>query len=489
MPVLTVIREGKEQAIPFEGTPIVGEVLSAHGLHTVHPCGGHGTCMKCAVKMSGMLSPATKAEEKLPEGMRLSCQTRLLGDAQIEMMTANMENIQLAGMLPQFDVQPVEGTVGAAVDVGTTTLAVRLIDLKTGRVLGECARENPQRSIAADVIGRMEAAMAGKGGQLMQSVSQAVQDMVSLLCARMGLSHADQMIVTGNTTMLYLFTGRNPEALSHAPFEADCLFDLEEAQGKTQVYYPGCMSAFVGADITCAVLASQMMQKDETALLIDVGTNGEIALWHEEKLTVSATAAGPAFEGGGIEMGCGSIPGAVDKVWVENDALKCTTIGGEKAVGVCGSGLIDAVAAMLDLEWIDETGAVDEDELTITQGVHLTPGDVRSVQLAKGAIAAGIQTLLEDRHITPEKIDTMYLAGGFGSHLNLKSAARIGLIPEELVEKTKVMGNAALAGAQMLLLRRAFREEASQIVQQSETVNLGGNPQFTNHFMECMMFE
>ena len=188
-------------------------------------------------------------------------------------------------------------------------------------------------------------------------------------------------------------------------------------------------------------------------------------------------------------MGCGSIPGAVDKVWAENGRIAYTTIGNGAPVGLCGSGIIDACAALLDTEMVDETGAADEDELTIAPGVFLTDRDIRAIQLAKGAIAAGIKTLMDEQHITAEEIDVMYLAGGFGSHLNLESAARIGLIPRELVKKTVVIGNAALSGAHMMLLNLSCQDEARKIASRARTVNLGGNPAFTENFMECMMFE
>ena len=229
------------------------------------------------------------------------------------------------------------------------------------------------------------------------------------------------------------------------------------------------------------------MCKEKTALLCDIGTNGEIALWKDGVLSVTSTAAGPAFEGALISCGCSSIPGAIDKVWWENNQPCIHTIGDQPAVGICGSGLIDAVAVLLQQEIMDETGALDED-VELAPGVTLLQKDIRALQLAKAAIAAGIQTLLDSTGTTCEEIETFYLAGGFGSHLNLQNAAAIGLIPEELVSKAKVIGNAALAGASRLLLDPSAKEEIRAISESSRHFNLGGNPVFNNNYMEQMLF-
>ena len=289
--------------------------------------------------------------------------------------------------------------------------------------------------------------------------------------------------------MLYLLTGRDPACLSAAPFLADCLFDRMDNLLGIPVYYPPCMNAFVGADITCAVLDSGMHRHPETALLCDIGTNGELALWKDGMLYVTSTAAGPAFEGAGISCGCGSIPGAIDRVWLEDGSVRVHTISEQPAVGLCGSGLLDAVAVFLETGDIDETGAVEEDLLPLAEGVALLPKDIRAVQLAKGAIAAGIRTLLELAAISPEEIRTLYLAGGFGSHLRVESAAAIGLIPRELEDRVIVLGNAALSGASRMLLNRENMQEAKTLAQNAAHVNLGGNSRFNQHFMDAMMFE
>lgn len=447
-----------------------------------HPCGGTGRCGKCAVYAAGDVFPVPDSM-----GRVLACQARVRGNAEIWLPKKKiMTRIETRTPEPVCSLEPEDGCYGAAIDIGTTTVVFRLVRLSDWKTLSTVACENPQRVVAADVIGRIENALDGHLILLSAIIRESLEKLEAEAFAQAGLPelHADIRVITGNTTMLYLLEGRSPEPLSHAPFEADCLYGLRSGRD----VLPRCMSAFVGADITCAVLSSGMCEKNETSLLIDIGTNGEIALWHEGRLTCCATAAGPAFEGSGISCGVDSIPGAVDAVTIVNGSLNWTTIDGKPPVGICGSGLIDLIAALLDLELVDETGAMEED-LFLTDGVCLTRKDIRQVQLAKGAIAAGIATLLRSRGLEADNLSCLYIAGGFGSHLNLRSAARIGLIPEELVSCTKVIGNAALGGAEFILRNRHEKDRAEQLAKRAECLNLGGNRTFSDLFIENMMFE
>lgn len=484
MSELRIIRGNTVKTVTFRGTPLLDEVLEAAGMLQPHPCGGRGSCGKCAVTLTGNVSEPTPAERKA--GTRLSCQAVLLGDAQVR-LSDDRETVQIETGNDTLAIQlnPVAGRIAAAVDIGTTTLAVKVYDLENGRVLGTAAELNPQTAVAADVMGRIDAAMKGKLSLMEHQITETLE---RLLGEAAGEKTVDTAVITGNTTMLYLLTGRNPEPLSHAPFEADTLFGTDWKLDCLPVYLPPCMNAFVGADITCAVLASGMWDREETGLLCDIGTNGEIALYHHGKLYVTSTAAGPAFEGAGISCGCGSVPGAIDRVWLENGSLAVHTIGEQEAVGICGSGLIDAVAAALEAELVDETGALDEDELELSPGVCLQPRDIRAVQLAKAAIAAGIQVLLETAGVGLEEVDRLYIAGGFGSHLNTESAAKIGLLPEQLLDRTVVLGNGAIAGAAMALLNRDNRQILTKIAAESVHVNLGGNPSFNEKYVEHMFF-
>ena len=481
MAVLTIWKGNTKATQQFQAPQPLREILEAAGFHEQQLCGGRGICGKCAVKLSGMVSEPNEAEEKA--GTRLLCQAEVLGDAEVFLSDgAAFAQIQTGSQAETAVGVPMSGKIGAAVDIGTTTIAVRRYDLQTGELLGESAAENPQRSVAADVMGRIGAAMDGQLDKLCQQVCETIE----MLLQQAGGS-VDAIVIAGNTTMLYLLMGRDPSCLACVPFEADTLFDTEVLLLETLTYLPPCMNAFVGADITCAVLASDMCA-DKTSLLCDIGTNGEIALWKNGVLYVTATAAGPAFEGAGISCGCSSVAGAIDRAWIEEGRVRIHTIADAPAVGLCGSGLIDTVAQLLDLEELDETGALEEDEVELAPDVILLQQDIRALQLAKAAIAAGIETLLKVSDTDPEEIENFYIAGGFGSHLNIESAVRIGLIPEALADKVRVIGNAALAGAAQLLLDQRKFEQVRQIAKVSSHKNLGGDPLFNECYVDQMFF-
>lgn len=489
MSVLTLIHNGIRRQISFSQPEKLQAVLNRAGILFDHPCGGRGVCGKCAVKLEGAVSAPNGAEQKA--GTRLSCQAELLGDVTVWLSEETVWTQIEVGRADSYAAPaPMSGEYGAAVDIGTTTMALALCCLRDGKVLASSACENPQRSVAADVIGRIESALSGGLPSLQEQVVSAIQTLLKEACQKAEIpeNQVESLVITGNTTMLYLLTGRNPDSLARAPFQADCLFGLETTILGRKAYLPPCMDAFVGADITCAVLSSNMTAYPGPVLLCDIGTNGEIALWKDGKLTITSTAAGPAFEGAGISCGCGSVRGAIDKVWIEEDRISCHTIGEVPAVGVCGSGLVDAIAAFLTREDIDETGAVDAEELKLTDTVELLPRDIRAVQLAKAAIAAGIQTLLESTNTKETEITQFYICGGFGTHLNLESAVTIGLIPEAFIEKTGVLGNAALSGAVRLLLDCNGRKIAEELAEKSVHLNLGGNPKFNENYIEHMLF-
>jgi uncharacterized 2Fe-2S/4Fe-4S cluster protein (DUF4445 family) len=222
--------------------------------------------------------------------------------------------------------------------------------------------------------------------------------------------------------------------------------------------------------------------------LADIGTNGEMALTSNGKLFVCSTAAGPAFEGVGISRGMRGEKGAIDKVTLVNGKLEASVIGGGTPKGICGSGLVDAVAALLDSEELDETGYLEDDEVTILSPITLTAKDIRAVQLAKSAISAGICTLINEAAISEEKIQTLFIAGGFGNYLNKKSAGRIGLLPESLTEKTVNLGNAALSGAIMLLLNERLRTFAEDFSSKANVIELSTSKYFSDKFISGMLF-
>ena len=468
------------------------------------PCGGHGKCGKCKIRARGNLSAPSEAElrllteDELKNGIRLACLTYAVGDCELETISSTEAQIVTGGTSVGFELKPTFKKYGAAIDIGTTTLAAHLYDNR-GRLLSEYSRLNPQSEWGADVISRIEASMAGKRDALAQSILEALDEMTVSLAssAKIDAKEIDGVVITGNTVMLSLLTREDVEPFSHAPFEAKRLFGetlsakelgLELLAPDASVYLPNCISAFVGADTVCALLATDLCGAD-CAMLADIGTNGEMALSHNGTLTVCSTAAGPAFEGVGISMGMRGSVGAIDKVRLADGELEAHVIGGGEAVGICGSGLVDAAAAMLELEILDETGALDDDPFVLKDPVSLSGKDIRMLQLAKSAICAGLMELAENAGLEPEDIPKLCIAGGFGNYLNKESAAQIGMLPRSLAENAETVGNAALGGASMLLLNSDMRDKAKLMANNAHTIDLSKDKGFSEKFMMGMMFE
>lgn len=483
----------------------VGQTISQI-IHGEQPCGGHGKCGKCKVVARGSLSALSESEmqllsgDELARGVRLACSTRVLGECEINTLRqhASISSIVTDAKMPQITPAPSFSRFGMALDIGTTTLAARLY-AADGALLSEAVALNPQSLFGADVISRIEASLSGNADKLARLIRDAISSLALELCknAERDTREIEMLVATGNTAMLYLLTESSPLALSRAPFAADKLFGEEIdalalgidilADG-AKIYLPPCISAFVGADTVCALLSSEFCDSEEPRMLVDIGTNGEMALWKDGNLSVCSTAAGPAFEGVGISAGMRGENGAIDKVAILNGALCPHVIGEIKARGICGSGIVDAAACMLELELMDETGFIEDETVSLAEGVELTQQDIRALQLAKSAIYAGICTLAAKSNCELTGISQLIVAGGFGNYLNMISAARIGLLPSEMLGKISVVGNAALAGASMLLLDRKLLKKASAIAQSATVAELASDPIFSELYMNSMLF-
>jgi uncharacterized 2Fe-2S/4Fe-4S cluster protein (DUF4445 family) len=270
-------------------------------------------------------------------------------------------------------------------------------------------------------------------------------------------------------------------------------------------YFPACknavlltvpdLSGYVGADTMGCILATKMYEAEDTVLLVDIGTNGEMVLCHKGRMTACSTAAGPALEGAGIRFGMRGTAGAIDKVWMEDGQIRCSVIGGGEAVGICGSGIVDAVAVLLQEKRINHRGRLNAAEemdgqriVRLTENVYLTQEDIRQVQLAKGAIAAGIRLMCEHLGITAGDIRRCILAGAFGTFLNPENACRIGLLPEELDGKITAAGNLAGVGAKMLALNQGQLQLSQELLNRVEFLELAQLPTFQRTFAKCMGF-
>ncbi len=516
MPNLVKITINNKYSIHAKSGSILSEILFTEKMQSGQtvfdeyemiqtPCGGMKKCAKCRVKATGGLSALSSPEQdnltpsELEAGIRLACCCSVVGDCAITLPDKNADKIKMDGAMPHFVVDPIFDKYAVAVDIGTTTLAAHLYSTH-GR-MQSASDSNPQTMYGADVITRIGHALssADNAASLADCVRTAVGDLITQMCdnAQINVMDIDTAVITGNTTMLYLLTGLNPKSLSHAPFEADFLFgnsvnaaELRLPCKNAVVHLPPCISAFIGADITTAILASEMCDKNETSVLTDIGTNGEIALFHDGELLCCSTAAGPACEGAGITMGMRGAPGAIDHVFCkDNKNITAHVIGDIAPTGICGSGVIDAIACLLKTGAIDETGFMEDDEAVILNEVVITQSDVRMIQLAKSAICAGIETMIELNHLPPDNIDAFYVAGGFGSYLNINSAADIGLVPSALAKKANVLGNAALSGACAMLLSRQMYKKATDIAKSADSVELSTSSIFSEKYTLGMMFE
>ncbi len=419
------------------------------------------------------------------------------------------EGVSLAFVTPRGG--PV---LGAAVDIGTTTLAAYLFDMRDGRMLGVESALNPQRAFGADVITRSDYAGQGDGlSQLAASVRGGLSDMLKALCKRAGASVCDiaHIVLAGNTVMMHLAAGLPPMGIAVSPFVPARVSGFEVSGAELQlpctnarVTFMPSVAGYVGADTVAGVLASGMDQPGGNALLIDIGTNGEMVLRAGDRLLCCSTAAGPAFEGAHIRCGSGGVAGAISRVKL-GDRPACEVIGGGDAQSICGSGLVDAVAEMLRVGLMDEMGRIDaacagpltdlittvdaKPALTLCGGVFLCQRDIREVQLAKGAIAAGIEVLLSEAGLAAEDLSVIYLAGGFGNYIDISSACAIGLLPAKCAPRVKPIGNAAGAGARMALLSQEVLARCEEVRRRMTYLELSARPDFQDLFVEKMMFE
>jgi uncharacterized 2Fe-2S/4Fe-4S cluster protein (DUF4445 family) len=463
------------------------DALFAEGVE--FPCGGRGRCHGCRVRVTtGALVPTEEdhaglAPNDVDAGWRLAC--RHNADTDLTLELAQWEMAVLADDSP-FAFTAREG-LGIAVDLGTTTLAAQLLDLRTGDVLAARTALNAQARHGADVLTRAAYAIAGGAGELTTLIRRQIGAMVAEMAPAGGLS---RIVVAGNSAMHHLFGGLDITPLATHPFRPHNHGTLHYSG--TELGWPTeapvavlpCIGGLVGGDVLAGVMATGLCQQDGLTALIDLGTNGEVVVAGGGQMLCTSTAAGPAFEGARIACGMRAATGAIDAVEVQGGTVVCRVIGGGPARGLCGSGLVDAVAAGLDLKLIASNGRLEQD-WPLQDGVKLTPNDVRELQLAKGAIAAGLKLLTARFGATPADLATLYLAGAFGNAVSRTAAHRIGLLRLP-VDRILPVGNTALKGAKQALFAdlAAFEAMARQI----DYVPLNEEPGFQDVFAEEMGF-
>ncbi len=388
---------------------------------------------------------------------------------------------------------------GCAIDIGTTTMAAYLVDLSTGVLAATASMLNPQRAYGGDVITRANHTMEHPEGlqTLARLVRGGVADLIDEMRARGNVEAGEirHIALVGNTIMMHLAAELSVKYIATLPFVPVYAGTRHTPASTLRLPYENamvtlgpCVAGYVGADTVAAVVACGLDAPGEAALMIDIGTNGEIALRVGEKMWCCSAAAGPAFEGAHIRCGSGAMDGAIDSVRIVDGAPIVTAIGDKKPASICGSGIVDAVAELLRAEIIDETGRMEGD-FTLADGVFICQKDVREVQLAKAAIAAGIGVLADAAGIDIADIKKLYLAGGFGNYIDKKNACEIGLLPLGLLNRIESVGNAAGTGARMMISDQSALSRAEEVRRRMTYIELSASADFQERFADNMLFE
>ena len=381
--------------------------------------------------------------------------------------------------------------IAVCIDLGTTTIEGALADRSSGNILAAERVLNSQRAYGSDVVSRIDACLNGKADELKNAVRNDVADLTDKILKSAGIEDRlrDRIpsYIAGNTVMTHIFAGFDVTGLAAAPYEP-VTTDFVETDGF--LLMPG-LSAFVGGDVLMGMIASGAFESDEVTAFIDVGTNGEMAVGSRDGILAGGTAAGPAFEGGSISCGSPAKPGAISGVEISGRLVDVKTVGDEKPGSICGSGIIEAVSEFLRNGIIDGHGNMAEEYdgvFTLCPDVTVTQDDVRQVQLAKSAIRAGFETLVETAGIRAADVKRLYIAGGFGKNLNVEKCCGIGLIPSELKDKCVLSGNTSLSGTVKYATGEITDEMIRDVKARTRTVNFAGLGSFRQKFIENMDF-
>lgn len=484
------------------------EALRRNEFLIASECGGMGICGKCIIRLiEGKLDITSQdkivfSDSELRDGYRLAC-----------MAYPNMDcTIMLSsGINVEFDV--VTETItrlqtlvenkkdyAIAIDLGTTTLALALISYPEGNIVKKYSTVNPQRVYGADVVSRIKMSNEGNSGALSNMIRQELIKGIHILVKEQQITpdRLKQIVIGANTTMIHLLMEYSCDGLGSFPFipvnlglintYTDDIFDMDE---KIPVIILPGISVYVGGDITAGLLATGLHQKEKPCLFIDLGTNGEIVIGNKERILATSTAAGPAFEGGNISCGVASIPGAICHVSFDDMKLSYETINNEPPIGLCGTGVIELVSELCKEGIIDSSGLLADPYFDVgypIAGLKLKQQDVRELQLAKAAIRAGVDTLLEKYGIGYEDLEEVYIAGGFGYRLDIDKTIYIGLLPETVRDKVKAVGNTSLSGAICSIIDSEALKQIDKIISSSREIHLSNTDEFKDLYIKHLSF-
>lgn len=557
MAEITFYPDNKSIVVP-DGTTIL-QAARLTGVIIESPCNGVGTCGKCKVRIDkGSLQYIESSgrhhlsAEEEAQGFVLSCEAKVYREVNVHILPKQRnDTLKILSKGQSFEIQVSphirkeydgqenvtwvlsgdsilgieEGDTstlnyGVVVDIGTTTLVTTLVNLNDGAELETESSLNPQAVHAQDVLSRIKFASDEKGLEVMYlELIKELSRMIGEISQKSGVLRENiyEIVFSGNTCMLHLASNTNPESLGKYPYtpKIDTATYLKASDHALEIsrfgliYLPPIISAYVGADITSGVLASSLHKTSGITLFVDIGTNGEMVIGFDGRLSATSTAAGPAFEGMNITQGMRAGEGAIEAFEIdETGDVKIKVIGQAKAAGICGSGLLDIVGELVAHGIINKNGKFVETKseniapglnqrlvkrdgklaFQVSDEVFLSQKDVRQVQLAKGAVRAGIEFLMKSKGVEAQEVDKVLIAGSFGYHLRAKSLINIGLLPQEFSGKIDFIGNTSKSGGQALLLNESYRTQMDKIVKDIEVLELANYQDFDNVFVKCLNF-
>lgn len=470
-----------------EGT-MVSEAAIKAGVLIKLPCGGRGRCGRCTAMIDGQW--VMSCQTPISDGMIVTVPKEDVG----KVIAATDRKVTLID-----DLTPLSEGYGLAVDIGTTTVAIDILDMSDGKEIFNSADMNRQRIRGEDVLARIQYADEGGTDELHKLVIDTINDLISS-CDVPGFSpkRIGSAYIAGNTAMTHLFLGINPSPIRFPPFEPvvkdadisgkESLLDIDES---ARVICMPSVSSYVGGDITSDIVDSGMDRAEGLSLLIDVGTNGEVALGNKDMIMCCSSSAGPAFEGSQMTSGMLAKPGAIDSVRIENGKISYTVIGNEKPKGICGSAVIDLVAQLFRNGYVDKRGNLTEKSgakdgvFTITDNIVMTQSEISNVIMTKAAIYSATRSMVRNLGVEFGDLEKIYIAGGFGNFINMDSAINIGLFPDVDRSKYEYLGNASLAGAKEALLSKGFRDRIDELFPKMTYVDLSSDPIFYDEYMSA----
>jgi uncharacterized 2Fe-2S/4Fe-4S cluster protein (DUF4445 family) len=537
MPVNLVING---QSIPTEPGPSIFDYADRLGVPVPTSCQKQGKCKECMVEVSegmDLLTPRTEHEEHLKDRFRLSCRTHVLpGNGQVRCHTMRRGQMRIerhAYELPlsHHKIQPdsavtrdgerilIDGQeidrsrcplLGIAMDLGTTTIVLRLLNLETGELIADASLENPQRFGGSDVMSRIHYDTNHHGKLLMRTLAGYLSHAIEAFPVDPKTIY--EMVVVGNSTMRDLFFRQDVYSIGQNPYRSITEIEMEAGKRATtsltstgqkcllpihpsaRVYGAPIISGHVGADAAACMLAIGLAREDRLIALMDIGTNTELIVGNRHRILAASCPAGPAFEGGAIACGMPGLEGAIESITANgNDSFELGVIGKVAPEGICGSGLVELMSELMRNGRMNDMGRFEDGIHRITldndRNIYFLESDVNELAQAKGANVAGLQTVFSQYGASFDDVDVFYLAGGFGRHLKIDAARRIGLIPNLPDSKIVQVGNAAIEGACMALLSRAKRQELEQLVNRVEHCRLETHPRFFDFFVDGCQFK